>query len=200
MKRRSIREAKMTLEDPKADKPEKTGDMPSKYELYWSQFNDEGEIEEKDKSFDSLEKFIEFKDELELDPNFLQIHRKVEPAFMGEMPGAKSEEMEKVKVKESKLRKLRKLVEVSVKSELHNLHGSHVKHRAARVYKPLKEYSNPVALETLKDVVDDYQVQMELLIDEHYGVDATQFKKLWYSISKRFDKEFSNTLKNMRAN
>jgi len=116
MKRKSIREAQDTLESPKADKPEKTGDMPSKYELYWSQFNDEGEIEEKDKSFDSLEKFIEFKDELELDPNFLQIHRKVEPAFMDEMPGAKSEEMEKVK--ESKVRKLRKLIEIVVKKEL----------------------------------------------------------------------------------
>jgi hypothetical protein len=119
MKRqKSLREANMTLEDPKADKPENTGDMPSKYELYWSQFNDKGEIEEKDKSFDSLEKFIEFKEELELDPNFLQIHRKVEPAFMDEMPGAKSEEMEKVKIKESKIKKLRRLIEVAVKKEL----------------------------------------------------------------------------------
>jgi hypothetical protein len=118
MKRKSISEAKMTLEDPKADKPEKTGDMPSKYELYWSEFNDKGEIVEKDKSFASLEKFIEFKDELELNPNFLQIHRKVEPAFMDELPAAKSEEMEKVKVKESKMRRLKKLVEAVVKKEL----------------------------------------------------------------------------------
>jgi hypothetical protein len=119
MKRqKSLREANMTLEDPKADKPEVAGEMPSKYELYWSQFNDNGEIEEKDKSFDSLEKFIEFKEELELDPNFLQIHRKVEPAFMDEMPGAKSEEMEKVKIKESKIEKLRRLIEVAVKKEL----------------------------------------------------------------------------------
>jgi hypothetical protein len=123
-----MREAKMTLEDPKADKPEKTGDMPSKYELYWSQFNDEGEIEEKDKSFDSLEKFIEFKDELELDPNFLQIHRKVVPTFMDELPKAKSEEMEKIKIKETKQRKstmrslkeakLRKLVRLMVLKEM----------------------------------------------------------------------------------
>ena len=118
MKRRSIREAKMNLEDPKADKPEKTGEMPSKYELCWSQYDNEGNIETKDKTFDSLEKFIEFKEELELDPNFLQIHKKVEPHYMDEMPGAKSEEMEKVKVKESKLRKLRKLIEVAVKKEL----------------------------------------------------------------------------------
>lgn len=129
MKRqKSLREANMTLEDPKADKPESTGDMPSKYELYWSQFNDNGEIEEKDKSFDSLEKFIEFKEELELDPNFLQIHRKVEPAFMDEMPGAKSEEMEKVKIKEFKQRKskmrilketkLRKLIRLMVLKEM----------------------------------------------------------------------------------
>lgn len=118
MKRRSLKEAQDTLESPKADKPEKTGEMPSKYELHWSEFNNDGEIVEKDKSFDSLEKFIEFKDELELSPNFLQIHRKVEPAFMDEMPGAKSEEMEKVKVKESKMRKLKKLVEAVVKKEL----------------------------------------------------------------------------------
>jgi hypothetical protein len=123
-----MREAKMTLEDPKADKPEKTGEMPSKYELYWSQFNNEGEIEEKDKSFDSLEKFIEFKDELELDPNFLQIHRKIVPTFMDELPKAKSEEMEKVKIKETKQRKstmrslkeekLRKLIRMMVLKEM----------------------------------------------------------------------------------
>jgi hypothetical protein len=123
-----MREAKMTLEDPKADKPEKTGEMPSKYELCWSQFNDKGEIEEKDKSFDSLEKFIEFKEELELDPNFLQIHRKVIPTFMDELPKAKSEEMEKVKIKESNKRKstmrslketkLRKLIRMMVLKEM----------------------------------------------------------------------------------
>jgi len=126
--KRYIREAKMTLEDPKADKPEKTGEMPSKYELYCSQFNNEGEIEEKDKSFDSLEKFIEFKDELELDPNFLQIHRKIVPTFMDELPKAKSEEMEKVKIKETKQRKstmrslkeekLRKLIRMMVLKEM----------------------------------------------------------------------------------
>ena len=117
MKRR-IREAQDTLENPKADKPETTGEMPTKYELHWSEFNDEGEIVQKDKSFDNLEKFVDFKDELELSPNFLQIHTQVVPSFMSEMPGAKSEEMEKVKIKEAKLKKLRRLIEALVKKEL----------------------------------------------------------------------------------
>lgn len=116
--RHRIKEAQDTLESPKADKPEKTGEMPSKYELYWSEFNDEGEIVEKDKSFDSIDKFMDFKDELELSPNFLQIHRNVAPSFMDEMPGAKSEEMEKVKIKEAKMKKLRVLVEAFIKKEL----------------------------------------------------------------------------------
>lgn len=118
MKKKPIAEAKMTLEDPKASAPAKTGEMPSKYELCWSQYDNEGNIVTKDKTFDSLEKFIEFKDDLELDPNFLQIHRKTEPVFMDELPGAKSDKMEKVKVKESKIRRLKRLIEVVVKKEL----------------------------------------------------------------------------------
>ncbi len=125
-----MREAKMTLEDPKADKPEKSGEMPSKYELCWSEFDDKGEIVEKDKSFSSLEKFIEFKEELELEPSFLQINGNVVPSFMDELPKAKSEEMEKVKIKESnkykrkstmrslKEEKLRKLIRMMVLKEM----------------------------------------------------------------------------------
>lgn len=119
MKRR-IREAQDTLENPKADKPETTGKMSTKYELHWSEFNDEGEIVQKDKSFDNLEKFVDFKDELELSPNFLQIHTQIEPSFMDEMPGAKSEEMEKIKIKEAKRKRLRKLIEMYVKRKISN--------------------------------------------------------------------------------
>lgn len=109
-RRRIIREADGHLESPKADSPEKTGEMTDKYELHWSEINDEGEIDRKDKSFDSFEKFDEFKNELESSFNFLQIDRQVIPSNMDAMEGPKSEEMEKVKL-EHKIRKFKRLVE-----------------------------------------------------------------------------------------
>jgi hypothetical protein len=99
--RRIIREADGHLESPKADSPEKTGEMADKYELYWSEINNEGEIDRKDKKFDNFEKFDEFKKELESSFNFLQIDRQVIPANMDAMEGPKSEEMEKIKLKEN---------------------------------------------------------------------------------------------------
>ena len=115
--RRKISEAEITLQSVKADKPEKTGEMPTKYSLVWNEFDDDGEIVEKNKSFESEDKFNEFKDELLTKTNFLQINRQVHPAMMDELPGAKSEEMEKVKL-ESKSAKLKKLVEKIVDLEL----------------------------------------------------------------------------------
>ncbi len=110
MKKRIIREAETHLESPKADKPETTGEMPSKFKLYWTEIDDDGNITNKDKSFDSFEKFDEFKSELESNYNFLQIDRQEIPANMDAMEGPKSEEMEKVKL-EHKIRKFKKLVE-----------------------------------------------------------------------------------------
>lgn len=109
-RRRIIREADGHLESPKADKPEGMGEMPSKFELYWTEIDDDGNITNKDKSFDSFEKFDEFKSELESSFNFLQIDRQVIPAMMDTMEGPKSEEMEKVKL-EHKIRKFKRLVE-----------------------------------------------------------------------------------------
>lgn len=108
--RKISEEKKMTLEDPKADKPKASEKMPTKYELSWSQFDDRHNIVDKNKTFSSLEKFQEFKDELELDPNFLQIHHQIMPAHMEQLPAAKSEKMDKVKIKENKLRNLIRLV------------------------------------------------------------------------------------------
>lgn len=114
--KRKIREAHDTLENPKADKPEKTGEMPSSYKLVWLEFSNEGDVVSKNKSFESLEKFNEFKQELELNPNFLQIQHSIEPSFIDEMPGPKSEEMEKVKIKELKFKKLiKKLILQEIK-------------------------------------------------------------------------------------
>jgi hypothetical protein len=101
MKRRAIREANMHLESPKADSPEKTGEMADKFELHWSEINNDGEIDRKDKKFDNFEKFDEFKKELESSFNFLQIDREVIPTNMDAMEEPKSEEMEKVKLKEN---------------------------------------------------------------------------------------------------
>ena len=115
--RRKISEAEITLQSVKADKPEKTGEMPTKYSLVWNEFDGNGNIVEKDKSFESEEKFTEFKDELLTKTNFLQINRETIPSFTDEMPSAKSEEMEKVKL-ESKSAKLKKLVEKIVDLEL----------------------------------------------------------------------------------
>ena len=108
---KSIQEEKtLTLQKPKADSPEKSAKMPDKYELVWLEFDNDGEIKEKNKSFESLEKFNEFKLELESNPNFLQINIETDPINMEQLPAAKSEKMEKVKIKEAKLRKLVRLM------------------------------------------------------------------------------------------
>lgn len=107
---RKISEAKkMTLEDPKADKPKASAKLPTKYELSWSQFDDKHNIVDKTKKFSTLEKFREFKSELELHPDFLQIHHEITPQHMEQLPASKSDKMEKVKIKENKLRNLIRL-------------------------------------------------------------------------------------------
>lgn len=117
MRRKRISEAEMTLQSVKAAKPEKTGEMPTKFSLVWNEFDDDGNIVEKDKSFESEEKFTEFKDDLLTKANFLQINKQIKPSITDEMPGAKSEEMEKVKL-ESKMNRFKKLVEMMVDREL----------------------------------------------------------------------------------
>jgi len=63
---------------------------------------------------------------------------------------------------------------------------------------PIYEYGRTIATEVLRDLVDDYQLHIEMLIDDSYGtLDVNQFKKQWYKISSDFERKFSNTLKNM---
>lgn len=71
-----------TLQSPKAKEPEKTGEMPKKFELCWMEIDKDGEYVKKEKSFDSEEKFNEFIEELEQKPNFLQITRKQNKSTM----------------------------------------------------------------------------------------------------------------------
>lgn len=71
-----------TLQSPKAKEPEKTGEMPKKFELCWMEIDKDGEYVKKEKSFDSEEKFNEFIEELEQKPNFLQITRKQDKSTM----------------------------------------------------------------------------------------------------------------------
>lgn len=80
IKLKSLLESNPHLQKPKADEPEKTGEMPTSYEIVWLEENDEGIIEEKGKTFKSKESFEEFCCELEENPNFIQINKKIEPS------------------------------------------------------------------------------------------------------------------------
>lgn len=89
--------------------------------------------------------------------------------------------------------KLSRLVELMTKKYLRETRQS-----KAAGDEPIYEYGRTIASEVLRDLVDDYQVHLEMLIDDSYGrLDVNQFKKQWYKISSDFERKFSTTLKNM---
>lgn len=88
--------------------------------------------------------------------------------------------------------KLSRVVELMTKKYLRETKKT-VDSNSSTIY----EYTKPIAIEVLRDLIDDYQMQTEMLIDEHYGTDVNQFKKMWYETSNQFEKQFSNILKNM---
>ena len=79
IKLKQLLEKSSNLENAKAAEPEKSGEMPSSYELVWLE-EDGTEIVEKKKTFKDKEKYDEFCCELEENPNFLQINKSVEPS------------------------------------------------------------------------------------------------------------------------
>jgi len=54
------------------------------------------------------------------------------------------------------------------------------------------------ATDSLRELVDDLLLETEMLINEQYSqVTLDKFKKEWYGITKKFERKFSNILKNM---
>jgi hypothetical protein len=97
-------------------------------------------------------------------------------------------ESRKTKIQE----KLQRVVELMAKKYISDSKNNNM--QSTR----LQEYGRTVATEALREMIDDYQLHMEMLIDEHYGeLDVNQFKKQWFTISNEFEKQFSNILKNM---
>lgn len=72
----------------------------------------------------------------------------------------------------------------------------------AKFNQRLKEYDrrmNPArSLQQLRDIVDDYMMDIEIMIDEKYGqMDAREFKKLWYDVTTEFDKKIQQLTANI---
>lgn len=62
----------------------------------------------------------------------------------------------------------------------------------------LKESNTYTMLSALRDIVDDFQLKTELLIDEKYGkADHDQFRKLWGAIASEFERKFNSIQKNL---
>lgn len=55
-----------------------------------------------------------------------------------------------------------------------------------------------VATEALRNLIDDYQMATEMLIDSKYGsVEINEFKKLYSNIAEKFEKQFRGVLVQM---
>lgn len=64
-----------------------------------------------------------------------------------------------------------------------------------------QKYSKIVAAEAVRDLIDDYHVAIEMLIDEHYGdLDPNKFKKQWMDIADNFELQMSTLLSNFKKN
>ena len=74
--------------------------------------------------------------------------------------------------------------------------------KAMKENKPGSKFSldegSAISTEALRDLVDDFMMHNEMLIDEHYGnLNLEEFKKLYYNAASKFDKEISAIINNM---
>lgn len=97
-------------------------------------------------------------------------------------------------MRDSQLReKLSKLVELMTKKYLGEINQMKKEND-----NPLNEYGREIATELIRDAIDDFLTQNEMLIDELYGdVPLEEFKKRWMKIAEPFENKFTNILNNM---
>lgn len=89
--------------------------------------------------------------------------------------------------------KISRVVELMTKRYLEE-----TKIETAKPESPINEYGRQVATQIIQDTVDDFLMETEMLIDDKYAeVGLPEFKKEWYSITKRFENKITNILKNM---
>lgn len=66
--------------------------------------------------------------------------------------------------------------------------------RGAKRAQQLSEI-NTLDPSVLRELFDDLTTSIEMLIDQHYGkLDLLQFKKQWYDISSKYEKQLSAML------